>query len=521
MKSFIAALYFCAAFGAAEGRAIAQAPETPNVSLLSIESVHGDLYRVKAGDEVSIFLVTGDGIILADPLTPPGATQLKNELMTRFPNQPVRYVVHTSRRFERAEGASRFKDTAEIIGHRGFNEAVDSSRDSLPASLAPLDTNRNRRLEAVEVAGDPRAAFINLHDSDRDGIVTSFELSAYVERVKTDYRSRRSLVLGGKRVELVYPGPAYGPDSTAVHFPAERVVFVDNAPDVTGAFSFGSTVPADLLTWLRTIAQLDFDVMISGRGNITPRASLMALEAYLQDLIPGVAAGYDIGRSVADLENASFLDAYKGSIYYSQRRAHVADVYRSTRIARVALHGVASLTSGKRDTGYCASYIECTPPKLRPARTLGISASLNHFVALAEMTAHEQSIVSRSNATYDDAFASRQTQASFLFGYGTPAGRRIAFNLLGGPACVWTDAQGVLRYKDAFPSLGGRRPIRASAFSWALAAGGDVIMSLGRLGVVVPVRVTHAFSEPYYGSVGSTTAQVGMGLRFAVYRHAR
>jgi hypothetical protein len=115
-----------------------------------------------------------------------------------------------------------------------------------------------------------------------------------------EYGSRQSLVLGGKRVELVYPGRAYGADSTALFFPAERVVFVDTAPDATGAFSFGSTAPTDLLTWVRTIAQLDFDILISGEGHVTSRASLLALESYLQALIPGVAAGYDAGRSVAE-----------------------------------------------------------------------------------------------------------------------------------------------------------------------------------------------------------------------------
>lgn len=522
MKYFIIAICFCAGFAAVEGHALAQAPETPNASPVLIESIRGDLYRVQAGDEVSVFVVTSDGIILVDPLTLRTANQLKREFMTRFSNQPVRYVVHTSHRFDRAEGASRFDDTAELIGHRGFNDAVNASRGSLPASLEDLDTNRNRRLEAAEVAGDPRAALIDIdsHDGDRDGAVTSFELHGSIPRVQRDYGSRLSLVLGGKQVQLVYPGRAYGADSTAVYFPAERVVFVDSAPDATGAFSFGSAVPTDLLTWVRTIAQLDFDILISGRGNITPRASLVALEAYLQDLIPGVAAGYDAGRSVADLEDAPFLDAHKGSVFYGQRRAHIADVYRSTLVARVAMHGVASLGAGNRDRGYCASYIECTPPKLGPGRTVGISASFNHIVALAEITAHEQSIASRSSALYDDAYASRQTQASFLFGYGTSAGRRIAFNFLAGPALVWIDVQGISRYKDAFPSIGGRRPIRASTSTWALAGGGDLIISPGRFAVVVPLRVTHAFSEPYYGSVGSTMVEGGIGLRFGVYRHA-
>jgi alkyl sulfatase BDS1-like metallo-beta-lactamase superfamily hydrolase len=62
------------------------------------------LYRVQTDDQVSVFLITGEGIILADPLTLGVANQLRRELVNRFPNQPVRYVVYTSRRFDRAEG---------------------------------------------------------------------------------------------------------------------------------------------------------------------------------------------------------------------------------------------------------------------------------------------------------------------------------------------------------------------------------------------------------------------------------
>lgn len=522
MKHFIITLCLWAAFGAAEGDGLAQTTPTPNVSPLVIERLRGDLYRVQTDDQVSVFLITGEGIILADPLTLGVANQLRRELVNRFPNQPVRYVVYTSRRFDRAEGALRFNNTAVLIGHTGFNEAVDASRGSLPASLVDLDTNRNRRLEAAEVAGDPRATLIDIdaHDGDRDGAVTSFELYGSIPRTEREYGSRQSLVLGGKRVELVYPGRAYGADSTALFFPAERVVFVDTAPDATGAFSFGSTAPTDLLTWVRTIAQLDFDILISGEGHVTSRASLLALESYLQALIPGVAAGYDAGRSVADLENASFLDAQRVSPYYPQRRAHIAAVYRSTVVARVAMHAVGSLSAAQRDSGYCASYTDCTAPKLGPGRTVGVSASINHIVVLVEITAHDQSIASRTSVLYDDALASRQTQASFLFGYGTPAGRRISFSFLAGPALVWTDVQGISRTKEAFPPTGGRRPIQASTSSWGFVGGGDAVLSLGRFAIVAPLRVTHALSEPYYGSVGSTTVQGGIGLRFAVYRHA-
>ena len=57
-----------------------------------ITQISGDLYRASSGAWHGIFLVTPDGIILADPLNTAFATWLKEQLAERF-KVPVRYVI--------------------------------------------------------------------------------------------------------------------------------------------------------------------------------------------------------------------------------------------------------------------------------------------------------------------------------------------------------------------------------------------------------------------------------------------
>src|SRR5688572_14387300 len=87
----------------------AQAPG-PNFQITRIKD---NLYRSGNGAWHSIFLVTDEGILLADPLNVAHATWLKNELATRF-NKPVKYVIYSHSHWDHVEGGALFQDTATI-----------------------------------------------------------------------------------------------------------------------------------------------------------------------------------------------------------------------------------------------------------------------------------------------------------------------------------------------------------------------------------------------------------------------
>ena len=165
-------LFALLVLGSASG-VCAQEPVTPPVS---ISQLSGNLYLMKSGSDATVFFVADDGILLVDPLSPQTAQTLKGELSKRYPDRPIRYVVLTSHRFDRASGAREVKDDAELIGHERFASELSRSAQALTSILAPLDTNRDGRLSASELAGTSVANAVLSKDRDGDGLVTPDEL---------------------------------------------------------------------------------------------------------------------------------------------------------------------------------------------------------------------------------------------------------------------------------------------------------------------------------------------------------
>ena len=286
----------------------ARAQDAAPAPVREITLVRGDLYRVQAGGQVTVFLVTPDGIILADPVNYDTATWLRKEFETRFPDRPVRYVLHTHHHFDRAEGASVFNDTAELVGHRSFSNQLSASRGSSASQLASLDRNENGVFERDELGGDAMSAEIAARDRNADGRITRDELYRRVPDVETTFNDRRTIVLGGHSVELIRTGGSHSADMTALHFASERIVFAaDHVPIAATPFSFGTLRPKEAVEWVRTMSSLDFDVLISADGSTSTRAEIAALGEYFNDLVASAMAGYELGLRVDELSAMSSL----------------------------------------------------------------------------------------------------------------------------------------------------------------------------------------------------------------------
>lgn len=84
-----------------------------------ITRITGELYRVQNNNHFTVFLVTDEGIILADPTSVEFSTWLKSELAERF-SVPVRYVVYSHHHGDHSSGGAVFEDTAEFVGHENM-----------------------------------------------------------------------------------------------------------------------------------------------------------------------------------------------------------------------------------------------------------------------------------------------------------------------------------------------------------------------------------------------------------------
>ena len=276
---------------------LAQQPQGPaRPATRSITRITGDLYRIQNNDHYTVFLVTPAGIILADPVNVDAAAWIEAQLAERFPNAPVRYVLYSHHHQDHASGAAVFNDTAELVAHESFAAA-------LKASAAANDAAAKR--------------------------------FAAVVPPESTYTDRRTITLGGKRVELIHPGRmGHAPDMTVLYFPAERVVFgVDfvNVKSVPGSNTLANGAPiAEYVNALKVVEALDFDIVAPGHGPTGTKADLAAYRRYYEDLETRVAAGIAKGQSLEEIQAAKIMDEYKDWIEYDEDNdINIANAYKT------------------------------------------------------------------------------------------------------------------------------------------------------------------------------------------------
>jgi glyoxylase-like metal-dependent hydrolase (beta-lactamase superfamily II) len=274
--------------------AFAQQPQGQPVR--TITRITGDLYRVQNNDHYTVFLVTPAGIILADPINVEAANWIKTQLVERFPNTPVKYVLYSHHHQDHASGAAVFNDTAELVAHENFNAALKASSGQ--------NADAPKRYEAVVPP-------------------------------ESTYSGRRTITLGGKTVQLIHPGPTqHARDLTVLFFPAERVVFGADfmaVKTVPGSNTLAGGAPvADYVNAIKAVEALDFTVAAPAHGPVGTKADIVAHRNYFENLGARVSAGIAAGRTVAQLQAAAIMDEYKAWIEYDEDNdVNIANVYRT------------------------------------------------------------------------------------------------------------------------------------------------------------------------------------------------
>jgi glyoxylase-like metal-dependent hydrolase (beta-lactamase superfamily II) len=144
------------------------------------------------------------------------------------------------------------------------------------------------------------------------------------------YTDRMSILLGGRRIDLIFPGLNHADDGTVVYFPAEKVVFSTDFPADALVTTTMHSLPSacgmfdqhPLSQWIRsfhTIEDLDFDILAQGHGlhNFT-KQDVIDVREYFEDLRDAVEHGMEQGRSLDELKRSIKLDKYKDWKYYDR-----------------------------------------------------------------------------------------------------------------------------------------------------------------------------------------------------------
>ena len=336
--------------GVVAGRAQPPARTPPR----QIIKITGDLYRAQQNNYFSIFLVTPEGIILADPVNAAFATWMKEQFAQQF-KVPVRYVIYSHSHWDHIEGGAVFADTARFVAQEGVGRNMDGRIPQMPGDM--LDRNNNGRFELNEIVdpltnNDNRcgmpASFFRTADRNGDGSLTPAELQQDIRKPDILYSERMDLLLGGKRVQLIFPGRNHSDDATVLYFPAERVVFAtefisDVALPVTASprawpSACGPFDGNPLSEWIRsyrTVEALDFDVFSGGHGALATKADVTLVREFMEELTKAVSEGMSQGKSLAELQQTLLFEKYKDWNGYAQRRApSIESAYNNLRLYR-------------------------------------------------------------------------------------------------------------------------------------------------------------------------------------------
>ena len=306
----------------------------PGAPMRTIANIRGNLYVGREAAYNSLFLVTPEGIVVADTITAGFSRWLKEELAKRFPGVPVKYVIYSHNHYDHVSGGKVFADTAQFIAHENMIKAMDGRIPGMPGGM--IDRNASGRFEPEELIGvdnnrcGTSAYWYKTSDTDGDGTLTAKEVYAEVHPPTIVYSDRMKLTLGGETVELIHPGKNHSDDLTVVYFPAQRTVFAAEIlpgsgrgkrmlPIACGPFNFNPL--SEWIKSFKTIEALDFDILSGSHERLATKEDAIETRVLYEDLIAAVSTAISKGVSLRDMQKTILLEKYKDWDQYEERRA--------------------------------------------------------------------------------------------------------------------------------------------------------------------------------------------------------
>ena len=283
-----------------------EAPAQVAAPRRSIEPVSGGVYTATNNNHRTVFLVTPEGILLADPINADFSTWLKAELAARF-KVPVRYVVYSHHHWDHASGGDAFADTARFVGHANMltHLALPPPSTTLSqvegefAEVARLDANRNGVVERAEASANVP---FDAYDANGDGRLNGAEVMRgpvrFVRPPGITYKDKHEIRLGGKRVQVSWVGDMnHSLDSSYIAFPDDGVLFLVDfvsfrrLPNREMDYEAGRF--EQWMTAIRNAEKLaaGFTHVATGHGPVGTVKDITAWRVYFEKLRTAVAAG--------------------------------------------------------------------------------------------------------------------------------------------------------------------------------------------------------------------------------------
>ena len=249
-----------------------------------------------AGDErfttVSMFVVTDEGVLVADGQGSPAETRRLIETIAGITNQPITDVVVCSDHGDHTAGNSEFPPDARFWAH--------------PTSQAVLQA----------AADNPD------RPADAPPVVVPTHL---VESAET-------LIRGGREIEILFLGRAHTGGDLVVHLPAEKILFMSEAYLHRVFPAMRSAYPSEWVAMIEAAQAMDVDTYVPGHGFVdSPEILAEELEIYRRAVVQVIeeagrlhAAGLTLEEAV---EQADFGELETWSLRSSQAPTAIGRVY--------------------------------------------------------------------------------------------------------------------------------------------------------------------------------------------------
>lgn len=232
-----------------------------------VTQVKGNVYRFQNNFHASVFVITGQGVVVTDPINAEATRWLKTEI-EKLTNQPITYLVYSHSDADHASGGSAFGDVPNVIAQQNAPEAIDGT----------VPTKR--------------------------------------------FSEEMQFTQGENTFELTYLGPGHGKDLIAMVIRPENVGFVVDAVASKRLFyrDFPNASVGEWTQQVRNVEALDFEVLVGGHGPVGVKSDVTDGRVYLEELRAAVLEGLRAGKSVDELAQSITMDKYKDWISYDDWR---------------------------------------------------------------------------------------------------------------------------------------------------------------------------------------------------------
>ena len=237
----------------------------------AIEHVKGDVYRFQNNFHHAMFVVTGDGIVVTDPINADAVAWLKAELKKRF-DKPVTHMVLSHFHGDHASGGMAWGDIT-VVAHQRTKDHVEAGK---------TDT-------AV-----PNETFEQTH----------------------------SFSTGGKTFELTFLGKGHSDDLIATIVRPENVAFVVDAvsPGRLPYRDFPGTDIGALIDQIKKVESLDFEILAPGHSRLGSKQDATDTRVYIETLRDAVKAALAAGQPLDDIIASDIVSDYRKWGAYEQWR---------------------------------------------------------------------------------------------------------------------------------------------------------------------------------------------------------